>query len=616
MSLFRRLSIRSSILFPSVGVFLLISLLLGIMIYRFTNERIEAGIKEKAQEIIDSFYNNIRQIEQKNLLVTSLAAKIDGLERLYGMADEKAARDQLRVLISPMIENIQKNLGIKSVALHFHKAPARSFLRPWRKPGEKDGGDDLSAFRNTLIRLYENKKPILGIEVGKGGLVIRGIAPIMDRAGRHIGSVELHSLLNDAFLQLKSKRQVGLGLFLLSRFNEIIDEKGRGGQAAQKIGGFALIKKQNTDVAWVSEALLQESIQGSQFHRKGKNYFALFPLYDYNKEVIGVTSFSFDISPEIQELSDFLIFLGGIILGAMFLYSIIIIYISNLISAPVKRAVPMVQLISEGDMRIEMEVHSGNEIGTMMEALRTMVIQLRQTLIVIQNSSQTILNGAREVSTSSQDLSQGANEQAATVEETSASLQEISSKINKNSQAASETEKIALATSATMDKAGSAMKKTIESMREISGKISMVEEIAYQTNILALNAAIEAARAGNAGKGFAVVADEVRKLAQRSQVTSEEINRIAQQSMKVADESGRFVDELIPQIKQTLALVQSIANSSQEQASSVEHIFQAVSQQDSVTQKSAATAEELAATSEQLSAQVEELSKAIAFFRV
>ena len=159
------------------------------------------------------------------------------------------------------------------------------------------------------------------------------------------------------------------------------------------------------------------------------------------------------------------------------------------------------------------------------------------------------------------------------------------------------------------------MRESVEAVKEIAEKIGVIGAIAKQTNILALNAAIEAARAGEAGKGFAVVASEVRKLAERSQISAGEIVDLSERTLDAAENAGEKIANMIPEIRQTTALIDEISIACKEQNNGAQQVSQAIIQLDAVVQQNASSAEELAAMSEELSASARELTKIISIFK-
>jgi len=288
----------------------------------------------------------------------------------------------------------------------------------------------------------------------------------------------------------------------------------------------------------------------------------------------------------------------------------------KIIVGGIKQTIVAAQSVAEGDLTVEVQRMSNDELGDMMESMQTLVNRLREITSEVAGSANLVATAAEQVSSSSTALSQGSSEQAASVEETSASLEEMSSSINLNTDNAKNTNNIAQTTADQADQGGVAIRETVDAMKVISEKISLIEDIAYKTNLLALNAAIEAARAGEHGKGFAVVADEVRKLAERSQTAAQEISEQAANSVAVAEKAGELFEVMLPNVKKTSSLVEEIRYASEEQSAGVEQVNSAVSQLDKVAQQTAASSEQLAATSEEMKGHAENLQRAMAFFRL
>jgi methyl-accepting chemotaxis protein len=274
----------------------------------------------------------------------------------------------------------------------------------------------------------------------------------------------------------------------------------------------------------------------------------------------------------------------------------------------------VIESVAQGNLNERVE---GNYQGTfkrLADATNETVAKLSEVVLAVRNSADAVSTASAQLSQTAGSLSQSTSEQASSVEETTTSVEQMTASIAQNADNARTTDAIASQAAKETAEGGQAVRETVGAMKQIAAKIGIIDDIAYQTNLLALNAAIEAARAGEHGKGFAVVAEEVRKLAERSQVAAKEISELTASSVQVAETAGRKLEELVPNIIKTSELVQSITTSSEEQATGVKHVSQAMGQLNAVSQQNAAASEELAATAQQLGEQSAELQETVAFF--
>ncbi len=248
---------------------------------------------------------------------------------------------------------------------------------------------------------------------------------------------------------------------------------------------------------------------------------------------------------------------------------------------------------------------------------RSISAALGARIDLIRRTSDSVASASAQIAASSQTLAHGASDQAASLEETSAAGQEVSSITRANAQKAQEAAACMTQASEDINRAGRTMDELLRSMIELnesSEKISrimkVIDEIAFQTNILALNAAVEAARAGDAGLGFSVVADEVRNLAQRCTQAARETAVLIEDSVAKSLGGRTKVDQVVQAITsvttsagQVKALVEAVSAASLEQTHGIDEMSQRLVQMESVTQSTAATAEESAATSSALKEQ-------------
>jgi len=349
--------------------------------------------------------------------------------------------------------------------------------------------------------------------------------------------------------------------------------------------------------------------------------------------------------------------------------------ITNLISEPIGEMEVAVQKIKNGELDVEINYESEDEIGhlaqnlritceqiktiiqdagyllhemadgnfniaTQKEAsyvgdfrelilsMRTMNRGLSATLRQINEASEQVSIGSEQISDSAQDLAEGATEQAGAVQELTATIENVTEISALSATQAINAAKDAKESAEDADKGrnylnnlSDAMVRITDTSREIENIIADIEEIASQTNLLSLNASIEAARAGEAGRGFAVVADQIGKLAtdsaQSAVNTRELITKSLEEIQKgneIVDDTIKVIDNVLNAMKNFAEVASGAANASESQAEMLKQVEQGIEQISGVVQSNSAAAEETSAISEELSAQAVALKEMIGQF--
>jgi len=254
------------------------------------------------------------------------------------------------------------------------------------------------------------------------------------------------------------------------------------------------------------------------------------------------------------------------------------------------------------------------KLGHACAQLNATVVSLRETLGRIDAVVDTVSSAAREIADGNDALASRTQSQAASLEETASSMEEINAVVQQNAQTAdrvmqfvTQATEMSRGATATMDATRQTMRDLTESARRIESIVGVIDGLAFQTNLLALNAAVEAARAGEHGKGFAVVASEVRTLSQRSSESAQDIRRLIAGTVSHTGESIRSVESLsdtmrhlIETIRQINDNMRDIQTASQEQASGLAQVSEAIMRIDDATQQTSTQVDGAASATRQL----------------
>lgn len=259
----------------SNGYFLILSIVtlifLAFIFYFLTNLNDDKKLISKLENSLTLTKDLLEEQKRYALSLSILLSQDEELVKSF----QSNNRVKTFNIVNKKIKHLKK-LQDSNFEVQIHTKDLNTYLRSWDF-SIKD--ISLSSFRQGLVKVKENKKPLASIELGKR-LNIKAISPIL-KDNKFIGSIEI--IIGFEYLT-KELQERGYDIFILldNKYLDVATSL----KNHEKIDGFTLVNHQNKTNKH-SHNINLKSLKDYGYFTDNNFAFSYFTYYSLKREKLG-----------------------------------------------------------------------------------------------------------------------------------------------------------------------------------------------------------------------------------------------------------------------------------------------------------------------------------------
>jgi methyl-accepting chemotaxis protein len=219
------------------------------------------------------------------------------------------------------------------------------------------------------------------------------------------------------------------------------------------------------------------------------------------------------------------------------------LYMARIITAPLGLALTTARRVSEGDLTIQLEEGSKDEIGQIINAMRGMVESLRSMVGKIKDTSTQVASTASQISVNSAQLTKSAFSQTSAAEETSGTMVQMAASIESVANNADSLASNADEVSSSVQELGVTSEQVATSAETMASSVSetsaTIEQMTISIDKVAQNT-----------ENLVSTVSETSSTIEQMTVSIEQVAGNAQELQRVVTESASVIEQMATSIKQ------------------------------------------------------------------